>query len=189
MKKEEIFKNIAFVTLPLSLGISTIGFLILKSVPLSIMLGCVFFAASLKSNISKYYHDIQREKAGVTRHAFNARRVFDLVPIGDLGPALCFELDGENFLLVNGHWIFSEDTYGEEAKKYYDEESDFFNGYKKPYSFPAASFEIWTSNLDNRPVKISITGDYLQPEQVAWELPRKFIDTRFAVVKQSEIKP
>lgn len=187
MTKNRLFKNIAFTSIPTSIVIFAILYFITKNINLSVIVPVLFLGASGYSNFAKFKQDIRRQATGISKQQFKSEKVYDLITTGDLGPALCFELGNEKYLIVNGQWIFDPDIYGEEAQKYHEEDSTFFNGYKRPFSFPAKEFEIWTSDLDGNPIRLNIIGEYLEPEEIQCELPPKFADLRFAVVSAKEL--
>ena len=69
----------------------------------------------------------------------------------------------------------------------YDGESDFFNCYVDPHSFPATEFELWISKLDDQPSRIIVSGDYLEPQQVTWPTPDKYLTSQYATIDKEEI--
>jgi hypothetical protein len=187
MKKDELLKNLSTVTIPASIVIFAIVFLISKKPYVASAITLLFLSASIYSNIGKYREDKKRERAGFTQYKFRTNKVYEMVTPGDLGPALCFEIENERYLLLVGQWIFDGKMYDDKARPFLDEESNYFNGYKEPYSFPSREFEIWTSNLDGKPVKINILGEYLEPEKINCDVPQNFLDKRFGVIERNQI--
>ena len=189
MKKQEIIKNIVIATIPTCLILFGIGWFIFRNLIAACILPTIFFITSLHSNIGKYLDDKKREAAGVTKHRFKTEKVYELdAPNDAVAPSLYFETRDGDCLLINGQWIYNEETYGEGAKEYYDSEGDdFFNRYKKPYSFPATEFEIWVSNLDNEACRIVVSGDYMEPEATNWKTPEKYYYKRFTLIDKSEL--
>lgn len=189
MKKKEIIRNIALGTLPLCAVLFLPVWLISRSILAASVMASLLFIASLYSNIGRYFDDQKREKAGVTRHTFKTEKVYELnAPDDSVAPSLCFDIEENRRLLLNGQWIYEDNIYGDNAKEFYDAESDIFNRYTAPYSFPADAFEIWTSNLDGRPLRIVVSGDYIEPEQVSWPTPEKYLRKQFAVIDKNEIE-
>ena len=188
MGKNEILRNIATTTIPISLVLFGLGWLVFRNAIGAAVLPLILFVASLYSNISKYHNDIRKDLAGVTKKIFKATKAFDLLaPNDSIGPSLCMEIEDGKYLLTNGQWIYDESIYGEDAKEYYDEESDIFNGFKPPYSFPSTEFEIWVSNLDGKPSKIVVLGDYLKPKEVNWPTPEKYCKYTHSVIEKKEV--
>ena len=189
MKKTDILRNLTTTSIPVSLAIFGLGWLIFRNAIGAAVLPTVLFAASLYSNIGRYYDDIKREAAGVTKKKYKARKAYELLaPDDSVGPSLCIDIDDGKYLITNGQWIYDEAIYGEDAKEYYDEESDIFNGYHSPYSFPSTEFEIWVSNLDGSPSKIVVLGEYLSPKEVDWPTPEKHYKSSHAVITKCEIE-
>ena len=188
MKKSEIFKNIMTVTIPVSLVIFGLGWLVFRNLTGAALLPLILFVASLYSNIGKYHDDLKRDSAGVTKKMYNATKAYELMaPDDSVGPSLCIEIEDEKYLLFNGQWIYDENIYGDDAGEYYDEDSDIFNGYTPPYSFPSTKFEIWVSNLDDEPSRIIVLGNYLAPEEVSWPTPEKYCDCTHAEIEKEEV--
>ena len=188
MKKTEILRNIVSTTIPISLVVFGLGWLVFRNPIGAAVLPLILFVASLYSNIGKYHDDIKRDSAGVTKKMFKATKAYDLLaPNDSVGPSLCMEIEDEKYLLMNGQWIYNENTYGEEARESYDEESGIFNGYRPPYSFPSTQFEIWVSNLDGKPSRIVVLGDYLEPKEVDWPTPEKYCKCTYAVIEKEEV--
>jgi uncharacterized membrane protein len=188
MKKQELIRNIGLATLPLCLAIFTAAWLLFGNPVIAGTLAVVVLAASIYNNFSNYFHEKKREASGVTRHRFKIKKVYQLVAPNDAAaPSLCFETQDGKCFLINGQWIYNEETYGEGAKKYYDADSDIFNCYNKPFSFPSSEFEVWVSNLDNKPYKIVILGDYMEPGETEWKTPGKYYYKSFAVINKEEL--
>lgn len=189
MKEKEIIRNIGIGTIPLCLGIFAITWIISRNVIVSAIIPILLFFVSVYSNIGKYFDDKKREKAGVIKLKFNSIKVYELIaPNDSVAPSLCFEINENKYLLLNGQWMYDKEIYGKEAEKYYDSESDIFNCYKKPFSFPANEFEIWISSLDEQPAKIVVLGDYIEPEQVGWRTPKKYCNKQFAIIDKNELE-
>ncbi len=189
MKKTEILRNIATTSFPISLVIFGFGWLVFKNLIGAAVLPAILFVASLYSNIGKYIDDIKRESAGFMKTKFKVTKVFELLaPDDSVGPSLCMEIDDDKFLLTNGQWIYDEDIYGKDAKKYREgDSSDIFNGYLPPYSFPSTEFELWVSHLDGRPAKIVVIGEYLAPKEVSWPTPEKYKNCNHAIIDKKEV--
>ena len=189
MKKQEILRNIGFTTIPLCLVIFVISWLIFRNLIGASILPLIVFIASVYSNIGKYFEDQKRSIVGVTKHKFKANSAYDLIaPNDSVAPSLCLDIGNDKYLLLNGQWLYNDEIYGDESKKYYDEESDIFNCYNKPFSFPSTEFEIWISKLDNQPEKIVVLGDYIEPKEVKWSTPEKYYKDRFSVINKSELE-
>ncbi len=188
MKKTEILKNLAAATIPVSLALFGIGWLVFRNVAFAAALPIIFFTASLRSNICKYRKDIKRESAGVTKKKYKATRAYELLaPDDSVGPSICMEIENDKYLLMNGQWIYERNMYGEDAREYHDEESDYFNGYNPPYSFPSTEFEIWVSNLDGQPSNIIVLGEYLAPTEVNWPTPERYWRNSYTVIDKAEL--
>lgn len=187
MTTKRLIKNVALTTIPTSIALFSAIYFLTKNINWAVSIPALLLGASVYSNIVKFKKDKSRQAAGISKQIFKSEKVYDLITEGDLGPALCFELENEKYLLINGQWIFSPDIYGDEMQKYYLEDSIYFNGYSSPYSFPARQFEIWTSEVDGKPIRINITGAYLEPEKIPCELPRKFADKYLALLNKEEI--
>jgi hypothetical protein len=188
MKKNEIVKNISLVTIPVCLVLFVLGWLVFRNIWGAAVIPVILFAASLRSNIGRYFDDIKRDEAGVTKRKFKAVRAFDLLaPNDSVGPSLCLDIGDDKYLLLNGQWLYEDEIYGEGVHKYYDGESDFFNCFVAPHSFPATEFELWISNLDDQPCRIIVSGDYLEPEEVTWPTPENYHTAQYAIIDKKEI--
>lgn len=188
MKKTEIIRNLATATVPISLVLFGIGWLVFKSMLAALVLPVILFIASLYSSIGKYLDDIKRTSSGVTKRKFSATAAFELMaPDDSVGPSLCMDIGDGSYLLINGQWIYDDEIYGEDARKYFDQESDIFNGYQSPYSFPATEFELWLSNLDGKPMKLVVSGDYLTPRPVSSPTPEKYWRCSHAIIDKDEV--
>ncbi len=55
------------------------------------------------------------------------------------------------------------------------------------YSFPSTEFELWVSNLDGRPAKIVVIGEYLAPKEVSWPTPEKYKNCQHAIIDKKEV--
>lgn len=189
MKKKEIIRNIAAGTIPLCAILFLFVWFISRSILAASIMAVLIFIASLYSNIGRHFEDKKKEKAGVTRYTFKVEKVYQLdAPDDGVAPSLCFDIDENRCLLLNGQWIYEDYVYGDNSKEFYDAESNIFNCYRAPYSFPANAFEILISNLDDRPVKIVVSGDYIEPEPVNWPTPKKYLKKQFVIIKKSEIE-
>ena len=189
MKKAEILRNIVLATIPISLIVFVIGWLVFDNVTGALVLPAIIFLLSLYSNIGKYFKDKERDHAGYLRHRFKAAKAYDLIaPNDSVAPSILLEIEDGKYLLLNGQWLLDQDMYGEESKKYYDEDSDIFNGYQEPFSFPATEFELWISKLDDEPFKIIVLGTYIEPAEVTWKTPEQYYDSKYAVIDRDEIK-
>jgi hypothetical protein len=189
MKKSDLIRNIGFTSVPLSLVIFGAGWLIFHHIIFAAILPVIFLFASIKSNIGKYKDDKKKEKAGFTKHTFSVRKAFDLAaPNDSIGPSLCLEVDDNKFVLLNGQWLYESEIYGEDAQKFHDRESHFFNCHLNPHSFPASEFELWISRLDDEPHRIIVKGAYIEPEKVTWQTPENFWHKNFAIIDKSEIE-
>ena len=189
MKKAEIPRNIVIATVPICLIVFAIGWFAFDNVTGALVLPIIIFLLSLYSNIGKFFKDKERDKAGFIRHRFKAAKAYDLIaPNDSVAPSILLELEDEKYLLLNGQWLLDQDIYGEESKQYYEEDSDIFNGYKEPFSFPATEFELWVSKLDDEPCKIIVLGTYIEPAEVTWKTPEQYYDRKYAVIDRDEIK-
>jgi hypothetical protein len=188
MKKIEIVRNIGLATIPICLAVFVLGWIVFDNVIGALVLPIIIFLLSLYSNIRKFYKDKERDKAGFIKHRFKATKAYILIAPNDyVAPSLCLETENGKYVLLNGQWLYDEAIYGEESKKYYDEDSDIFNCYNAPFSFPCTEFELWISKLDDDPFKILVMGDYIEPEEVNWKTPEKFYDNKYAIIEKDEV--
>jgi hypothetical protein len=188
MNKQELIRNVGIVTIPVCIIIFAIGWFIFRNIIGAAILPLLLFIASVHNNFSKYFDDKKKEAAGVIKRKFKSRKAYDLVaPNDSVAPSLCIEIEDNRYLLLNGQWLYDEETYGEESREYYDEESETFNCYRKPFSFPSTEFEVWISNLDKQPQKIIILGDYIEPKEVRWSTPEEYCNEKFAVIEKHEL--
>lgn len=189
MKKNEIVGNLVTTTIPISLVLFGLGWFVFRNAIGASVLPLILFVASLYSNIGKYHDDIKRDSAGVTKKIFKATKAYYLLaPNDSVGPSLCMEIGDDKYLLTNGQWIYDENIYGKDAREYYDENDDIFNGFRPPYSFPSTEFEIWVSNLDGKPSKVVVLGDYLKPKEVNWPTPEKYCKCTHTVIERKEVQ-
>ncbi len=188
MKKNEILRNLATATIPICAVVFLAGWFIFRNVVGAAILPIVLLVASIYSNIGKYYEDIKRDIAGITKKKYKATKAYELIaPNDSVDPSLCMEIEDDKYLLTNGQWIFDDEIYGENASNYYDEDSDIFNCYSFPYSFPSTEFELWISKLDGRPIRIVVLGEYLAPEIVNWPTPEKYCEDNHVVIDRTEV--
>lgn len=188
MKKQELIRNIGLVTIPVCIIIFALGWFIFRNTIGAAIFPLLLFTASVHNNFGKYFDDQKKEAAGFVKHQFKSRQAFELVAPNDgVGPSLCIEIEDNQFLLLNGQWLYDDETYGEESREYYDEEIETFNCYKNPFSFPSTEFEVWISIFDKQPNKIIIFGDYLEPKGVRWPTPEAYCNERFAVIEKHEL--
>jgi hypothetical protein len=189
MTNKEMIRNIGFTTIPVCLVIFGLGWLLSRNIIIASILPLTVFLLSLYSNIGKFKDDIRKERAGFTQKAIKIKNAFELIaPNDSISPSLCLQLDDENCLILNGQWLYESETYGEEARKYYDEESQLFNGHLPPYAFPSSEFDLWISNLTNKPHKITVQGEYIEPMEVAWKTPEISYNQEHTFMRLSEIK-
>jgi hypothetical protein len=148
---DTLILNVLRGTLPLSLAVSGVTYLISRSLMVAGSVGALLFAASLTSNL-RFFRGVARRKESTEADAVEvieveASRIFDIQHLGSHGPAyVFFGADGKALLLI-GQWLL-------EQRK-----------------FPARSFRLhrWTDT--GEPIRIESTGGRMKPEQSAVVVP------------------
>jgi hypothetical protein len=89
---------------------------------------------------------------------------------GSTGPALCFQLPGEQILFLYGQWLFEPALYRAPAPVG-DGNQERFNLSDDPFGFPSDSFALHRWRGEVRPFWIEVRGSYLAPRPGAVPLP------------------
>jgi hypothetical protein len=138
-------RNLVFVSLPLSVFLSGLAYLLSRSFVAASIVGGLVLLASVWSNVS-FFSDVRRRRnsrsddRAVEVTEVQASRVLDIEPLGSHGPAWVFFGDGGKALLLVGQWLLAV------------------------RSFPSRSFLLYRWADTKKPIRIKSTGKRVKPE-------------------------
>jgi hypothetical protein len=144
-------RNLLQFSLPAALVLFAGVYLIWRSILAAGLIGGLFFAASVVSNV-RFFAGVRRRKKTQDQRSVEiidvkASQVMDIEPLGSHGPAWVFFADGGKALLMVGQWPLQYQ------------------------SFPAASFRLYRWADTKQPIRIETTGRRLEPQHSAVRLP------------------
>lgn len=142
-ERGSLWRNLATASLPVAALTFGIVYAVWRSALTAGIIATGLFLASVLSNIRFFRHVKHRENQKKDANAvevfeISASHVFDIEPLGDNAPALCFFLDEGKALLLVGQWLLEVD------------------------SFPADSFRLHRWADTKKPIRIEVTGQPLK---------------------------
>jgi hypothetical protein len=138
-------RNIVALTLPTTIGLFVVIYLVFRSLFAAILISGLFFVGSTISNVRFFRKVRARERSKTDPRAVEvmdveASRVLNIEHVGSHGPAYCFFVGDGKALLLIGQWLLNQ------------------------RKFPSLSFRLarWSHNGD--PIRVEVVGKKVKPE-------------------------
>jgi hypothetical protein len=141
-----LVRNLLAVTIPLSLGVGGLVYLISKSIVAAAVIGGGLLVASAWSNVG-FFAEVRkrrdRPEGALEAIEVQATQVVEIEHLGSHGPAWVFLTDEGDALLLVGQWLL------EQRRK-----------------FPSLSFTVLRWADSGRPLRVESTGRRVHPTEV-----------------------
>lgn len=161
----------------LGCGVFALVYFVTRSPIAAGVVSGVLLALSVNS-ILAHHRDVKRRERRLAEPEpievidVQASRVFEIEAPGSTGPALCFELEEGQVLLLYGQWLLEHTLY-RAPRPVDDGNQERFNLANDPFGFPSDRFALHRWRGEARPFWIEVRGKYLAPESSPVQLPRR----------------